>query len=173
MLRYHRRTNFAISLPRKCAQKLLYKLVKRTILKQAELHLIDETLVPCNDIDLIWRAHRLHPSAYEEDFIRLTGSSPPNGHSSKFGQIGLSATKTKQLWKEVFNQVRFADPLLLWDQYCKKIPQYPSGNAAKVKWIFLFITDLSHNFEIEIIIHLLFTTFFSRTSSQVKCSKLN
>ena len=55
----------------------------------------------------------------------------------------------------------------------KKIPQYPSGNAAKVKWIFLFITDLSHNFEIEIIIHLLFTTFFSRTSSQVKCSKLN
>jgi hypothetical protein len=30
-----------------------------------------DLLVPCNDIDLIWKAHRVHPAAYNKDLLEM------------------------------------------------------------------------------------------------------
>jgi hypothetical protein len=65
----------------------------------------EETVVPCNDIELIWQCHRAHPAAYATDFLFLTGSSPPSSDASKVAKNGTSLSRTKQLWKEMFSQV--------------------------------------------------------------------
>ena len=69
--------------------------------------------MPCNDVGLIWKAHRSHPASYAADFLFLTGSVPASTDVdvAVADKAGVSYTRTKQLWKDAFAEVIFKQKL--------------------------------------------------------------
>jgi hypothetical protein len=68
----------------------------------------DEFLVPCYDFDLVWHSHQVHPLTYCHDTTNILGRMFNHDDSvndrSPDSKLDRSDTKTRQLWKETFDE---------------------------------------------------------------------
>lgn len=99
--------NYQVSLPHYYDRKFLRNAVKR-YKKFLRLHCVapNEILTPCQDIDLIWHAHMLHPLAYKKDCSELLNGTLDHDqeeHSPTGDPASLCATAiTRERWNMAF-----------------------------------------------------------------------
>ena len=82
----------------------------RKYLYLKKLH-IQEFLVPCYDMDLMWHTHQVHPIEYAKDTNMLLGMILPHDDSvndrSEGSKLNNSYAMTVQFWKDAFGGEAF------------------------------------------------------------------
>ena len=68
-------------------------------------------LVPCFDIDLMWRSHQAHATNYSKDCYNFFGRQLTQDDSVNlmrdFSRLNVSFQKTERLWWNKFEQEYF------------------------------------------------------------------